>query len=308
MSCGLWLKNLGCRPIIVERDADLGGALRLNYRPNNWVLGQENIAGTTLAERFADHIRSEHVQCFLPALPINILRESAGFRVVINYFGELISFNVDAVVIAVGTRYRSSEIAETLPGILSLPSDRLIFGPHAFDDLTQFSEKSIAVVGGGDNAYEFVTIVEPFAKSLSLVMRSTPRAQQNQQYQINKLAATRRCNIYQQTSVESIAWWHSKIKLTLCTQGKRKVLDADYLVVQAGYVVNSDSILSSFDHSLVKEIQLDNDGYLIVDSFRRTSCNGIYAVGDVENRDSPSVVTALAAGAIAARAIETDFR
>lgn len=308
MSCGLWLKNLGCRPIIIERDADLGGALRLNYLRNNWVLGQENIIGTALAERFANHIRSENVPCFLAALPTKIMRERAGFRIFIDSFGELVSFDVDSVVIAVGTRYRHTEVVDTLPGLLSLPSDRLIFGPHAFDDLAQFSGKSVAVVGGGDNAYEFITIVEPFAKSLSLVMRSTPRAQQNQQDHINKLAATQRCAVFQQTSFESIEWWNGKIKLSLYTRGKRKVFYADYLVVQAGYVVNSDSILSSFDHSLVKEIQLDDDGYLIVDNFRRTSCNGIYAIGDVENRDNPSVVTALAAGAVAARTIETDFR
>jgi thioredoxin reductase (NADPH) len=55
------------------------------------------------------------------------------------------------------------------------------------------------------------------------------------------------------------------------------------------------------------QLQQQQGGYLCTDSWRRSSLAGVYAIGDIASPDLQSVVTAIADGAIAAKAIMHDL-
>ena len=57
MSCALWLHNYGLRPIIIEKEAALGGMARRNPYRNDWLLGRPGLTGRQHAEEFAQHVR-----------------------------------------------------------------------------------------------------------------------------------------------------------------------------------------------------------------------------------------------------------
>jgi thioredoxin reductase (NADPH) len=75
-------------------------------------------------------------------------------------------------------------------------------------------------------------------------------------------------------------------------------IDADHVVLLFGYRPNT-------NEAWFAELAPATDalGYLVVDGNMETSCRGVFAAGDVANPAHPSIATALASGAIAARQI-----
>jgi thioredoxin reductase len=74
-----------------------------------------------------------------------------------------------------------------------------------------------------------------------------------------------------------------------------------------GYTPNVEDIIRLFEEGGVGSIKLTQAGYIATDQYLRTSISHIYAAGDVANTIVPSVATAVAQGAIAARSLEEDL-
>ena len=75
--------------------------------------------------------------------------------------------------------------------------------------------------------------------------------------------------------------------------------DAVAVFVAIGRVPNTESL-----GDLVK---LDKDGYIVADENCKTSCSGVYAVGDCRAKDVRQLVTAAADGASAAKSLLEDL-
>ena len=83
------------------------------------------------------------------------------------------------------------------------------------------------------------------------------------------------------------------VEIRNAATGETRTMETDFLIVRIGVQPNSE---------LVKgKIELDGRGYALVDSQCRTTVPGIFAVGDVANPASPTIVTAAGMGATAAK-------
>src|SRR5437016_3435883 len=81
MSCALWLHNYGFHPVIIERDAELGGMARRSPYPDEWLLGQLDGSAREHAAKFAGHMRKLAIETWLDARPRRLFRASdGGFR------------------------------------------------------------------------------------------------------------------------------------------------------------------------------------------------------------------------------------
>ena len=78
MSCALWLHNYGLRPVLIEKEAALGGMARLSPYPNEWLLGRAGETARENADAFARHIRRTTVETWLGARPQRVWRERRG--------------------------------------------------------------------------------------------------------------------------------------------------------------------------------------------------------------------------------------
>ena len=74
--------------------------------------------------------------------------------------------------------------------------------------------------------------------------------------------------------------------------GEEFLLEVDGVFIEVGKVPNTEF--------LKLDVQLDEKGYVIVDSRQRTSVEGLFAAGDVTSGSVKQVVTAVAQGAVAA--------
>jgi thioredoxin reductase len=308
LSAALWLKNLGLDPWLLESSPRPGGMQNLNFLPNDWVLGHVGLTGPQLIDRFVAHAEQAGVVIRRGWHPTEISGRSGDFRLQLaSEQGEMQALSCAALLVATGTRYRGSEVLAQVPGFSAIPAERLVFGPYAFAELDACAGRRIVVLGGGDNAYENVRLLVERGAQVDLVLRSPPRAQQHLRTLVDQAAASGACRIHQAASLSELAWSAPGITVSLVSAQGSTTLTADRIHVLAGYEPNG-GFLDVLADDLRSPLHRDAQGYLMVDAQGRTNVPGIYAAGDICNPVFPSVVSAIAQGAQAAKTIELDFR
>ncbi len=308
MSCALWLKQLGISPHIIEREASLGGQLLSIKRINRWVLGSPHDTSAELAERYRSHISAEHIATHCNTEIIAINASASGYQLQLQTANQsAASLTVQALVIATGVRTLSPQYFAKLDGFNALTAAGFISNaPLAhLDQLAQLSGKTVAVIGGGDNAHFTVNDVAAHAACSYLLMRSTPKAQPHIRAQITDLTAQGCVIEYQHSSPIAFQRLNNRINLVFTSAADRtETITVDYIFPRIGFTPNSD-FLAAF--SAVAAVNTEHEGYLATDNGRRCSLASVYAVGDVASPVLQSVVTAIADGAIAAKTIAHDL-
>ena len=84
---------------------------------------------------------------------------------------------------------------------------------------------------------------------------------------------------------------------------KAERIEVDRIFARTGFAPNTEFLAGL---GALAGLERNGDGYLQVDACKRASLPFVYAIGDVANPDHPSVVTAIADGAVAAQAIVQD--
>ena len=305
LSAALWLHNLGFEPRVVDTGARAGGLQNLNFLANDWVLGQTGQTGPMLAQRFVDHARSAGVPLLTGIRPLQISGTAGDFRVRFDSGDEI---GCTALLIATGTRYRAEEVLANVAGIAGIAADRFAFGPYAFAELDTLAGKRVLIVGGGDNAFENARLLAPRASMTYLAVRDRPRAQQGLAAAVAAECATGRCRLLSPAVLLVAREDANGVAVTLAVAGAEQCVTVDRINVLAGYEPNTAFIGKVLPPALAVSLRFDAQRYLQVDVAGRTGVAGIYAAGDVCNPAFPSVVSAIAQGALVAKTIEMDTR
>lgn len=306
MSAALWLKRLGFSPIVIEPSTRLGGMQQLNFLRNEWVLGQVGLTGPELCAKFAEHMAAEHIPIEIGSSPLFIEAVGNCFSVTLrNGNNQTFSTGYRALVIATGQRYRAKEVLEAVPGFGRLKAGDVVYGPHAFLDMESLSGKTVLIVGCGDNAFENAYFLLKLGARVAIVCRSAPRAQTRLRDAVQTFAMG--WKLFLHARIESFAPGGDGIEVSINNGSTSETLRVQKIHVLAGYEPNTHFLEKALG-PLFGSLELDPAGYLKVDAWGRTGIPGIYAAGDVCNPDFPNVVSAIASGAKAAKAIEIDFR
>jgi thioredoxin reductase len=305
MSCALWLHNYELRPIIIEPEAALGGMARRSPYPNEGLLGRPGESGRENADAFVRHIREIGVEAWLGARPAQVRRGDDGaFRLDVascgasaSSFSGTKSLSAAAIVIATGTSFRGEEWLDRVDNARRLAErGRVHVGaPWAAEPNADLGSH-VAVIGGGDNAFDVSRMLVEKGVRVSIVMRSqAPKAQPLMVQRLCQHQSSGMARVLAQRTVRALEDVNAKVRLRLDDGND---IDADHVVVLFGYRPNS-------GESWMAELALKRDsrGYLIVDANMETSCPGAFAVGDVANPLHPCIATAIATGTMAAREI-----
>ena len=294
MSCALWLNNYGLHPVLIEQAAALGGMARRNPYPNPWLLGWPGVLAREQATAFSRHIAMAGVETRLNATPQRLVHGPDGsFALKVSASGAPKSLTCRALVIATGTEFRGDDWLDHVPNARVLTAlGRVHVGPAAVGEPGTLLGTHVAIVGGGDNAFDVAHILIERAIEVTIVMRAkTPRAQRRL---IERVRG--RADVRTGCSVEALDDAGGKVDIRLSDGARIRV---DHVVLLFGYQPNAGT-------SWLAELALKKnaDGYLIVDGNMETSCCGVFAIGDVANPTHPCVATAVASGTMAAREIQ----
>lgn len=306
LSAALWLKNLGLDPLVAESADRPGGLQNLNFLANDWVLGQQDQTGPELVGRFVAHATEAGVRLLTNCAVRRIEGRFGAFRAELSEMGAQTSLvDCSAVLLATGTRYRATEVLDQVRGIDGVSPARVLYGPWAFAHQEREAGARVLVVGGGDNAFENARLLLRRNALVIMALRSPPRAQQAL---LDAVLGHPNCTLLQPATLKALSEDLVGLTATLDTSTGVRNIALDRVHVLAGYEANSAVVADLLAPELAAAIRLDDAGYLAVDACGRTGAAGIYAAGDVCNPRFPSVVSALAQGALAAKTIELDLR
>jgi len=303
LSAALWAQQLGYAPVVIEAADEPGGTLRYNFLPNEWVLGLPGLTGTAMSAQFVTHIAERQIPLLCNHHVTRLIATPQGWRLHFPETPEPLA--AAAVILATGLRFRGPESFVDVAGIETLAPDEIAFGPYAFCHLDACRDKTVLIVGCGDNGFENAKMVLEAGGRTILLCRSTPRAQRHlreavacypdraQIYRHARLRALRR-----EGSALVATWHHGDCALD------EAAIDRLHLLL--GYTPNIEGILAALGDA-AEALHRDAEGYLVTDAWGRTALPRLYAAGDVANRDFPNVVSAIASGAKAAKAVDLDL-
>lgn len=140
-------------------------------------------------------------------------------------------------------------------------------------DLTTYQNKDVVICGGGDSAVDWALMLEPIAKSVTLIHRRPQfRALEHSVSQL-MASSVQILTPYIPTGILGKDGHLNAVEIGQNRSDQRQILPADYFIVSYGF---SSSIGN------VREWGITTQGNLIpVDTSYETNIKGIFAVGDI---------------------------
>jgi thioredoxin reductase (NADPH) len=155
-----------------------------------------------------------------------------------------------------------------------------------------FRDREIAVVGGGDTAFEEATFLTRFAKKVHLLhRRESFRASK---IMVDRARANPKIEIHLNTAVEEVLGDAKVAGLKLRDTQTDVVSEVEMegLFIAIGYKPNTDVFRDW--------LEVDEMGYLVVKDETRSQVDGVFIAGDVHDHRYRQAVTAAAEGCKAA--------
>lgn len=156
-----------------------------------------------------------------------------------------------------------------------------------------YKGKNVAVIGGGDTALEEALYLSNLCKSVTVLARSNKlRASQFMQ---NRVSKKENISITYNVDVQEILG-EDKVNGLLLKNNKNDhifIKEIDAVFIAIGHKPNSD-LFKGF-------IDLDNDGYVMTkNNSTKTNIEGVFACGDLQDRQYRQAITAAGSGCMAA--------
>jgi len=196
------------------------------------------------------------------------------------------TYEAAAVIITTGTYHRE----------LGVPGEKEFSGRGvsycALCDGAFFKGKTVMVVGGGNSAATSAQILANLASNVKLVHR---RDQLRAEEIILEDLRQRKVEFLWNTEVKEIKGDNVVKSVTIVNNktGEIKEVEVNGVFVQIGETPNSEFAKNA-------GVNVDKEGYIIVDSMQRTNIPGVYAAGDVTIHPIKQIGTAVGQAIVAA--------
>ncbi|QLB51698.1 thioredoxin-disulfide reductase [Streptococcus sanguinis] len=281
MTAALYAARSNLKVALLERGIP-GGQMNNTADIENYP-GYANISGPELAEKMFEPLENLGVEHLFGL--VEKIEDRGDFKEIVT---EDERFEAKTVIIASGANHRHLGV----PGEEDYNSRGVSY--CAVCDGAFFRDEDLLVVGGGDSAVEEAIFLTRFAKSVTIVHRRDElRAQKVLQ---DRAFANEKIRFVWDSVVESI---HGD---------ERKVTGVTFKNVKTGETSQADfgGIFIYVGLDPVSEFAADlgitdEAGWILTDHQMKTSVAGIYAVGDVRQKDLRQITTAVGDGAIASQ-------
>lgn len=281
MTAALYAARSNLKVALLERGIP-GGQMNNTADIENYP-GYANISGPELAEKMFEPLENLGVEHLFGL--VEKIEDRGDFKEIIT---EDERFEAKTVIIASGANHRHLGV----PGEEDYNSRGVSY--CAVCDGAFFRDEDLLVVGGGDSAVEEAIFLTRFAKSVTIVHRRDElRAQKVLQ---DRAFANEKIRFVWDSVVESI---HGN---------ERKVTGVTFKNVKTGETSQADfgGIFIYVGLDPVSEFAADlgitdEAGWILTDHQMKTSVAGIYAIGDVRQKDLRQITTAVGDGATASQ-------
>ena len=263
-----------------------GGQLTTTTEVENFPGYPDGVDGPSMmlelqkqAERFGTEVRIGHVT--------NILfsKEKGGQHKITSEDGKKIEAKTIIISTGASAKY------------LGIPSEQRLIGGGvsacAVCDGFFYKDQEVVVVGGGDTAAEEATYLSKICKNVTiLVRRDVMRASMAMQHRVNKASNIK---VLYETEVDEVLGEKivEGVRIINNKTGEKKEIKISGIFIAIGHSPNTEIFRG--------QLEMDKDGYLITKGkSTKTNLPGVFASGDVQDREYRQAVTAAGTGCMAA--------
>lgn len=282
LTAGIYSALAGHSALILEKYM-YGGQITLSHEVKNFP-SAKNIDGTTLAMQMMQQAKDCGVELKY--------EEVLGFNNINADIKEILTskrtIQTKTIILAMGAKARQLGILNETKFI-----GRGV-GYCATCDGSLYSGKEMAVVGGGNTAFEDVIYLSTLSPKVHLIhYKNTYSANNDLMERVHKLVKENKVEIH--TPYKTLKFngenQLENVEIQNVETGKTKTLNVSALFVAVG---------RDPEVATIKDIvKTDKYGYVITDENMCTSVKGVFACGDIRKKMLRQVVTACSDGAIA---------
>jgi Thioredoxin reductase len=281
MTASIYLKRENLNVLIIEKEMPGGQMVKTPIIEN--YPGFNKIEGSSLA--------------------LNIYNQVTALGIEVN-FEEVLEIEDKKEIKIIKTRKKEYKAKKVIiatgrtPKTLGLLNEQKLIGKGisncATCDGAFYKNKEIGVVGGGNSSITESLFLSNIVKDLTLVHRNENF--RSEKTLLEKLKSKKNVTIKTGVEIKDLKEENEKLIIFLTNNETLKV---DGLFVFIGYEPKLEFI-NKLDINI-------NNGYLVVSEEMQTSIDGIYAVGDIIDKEVYQLTTASAEAAIAAHSIKKDL-
>lgn len=284
LTSAIYSKRAGLDTLLIEKESFLGGLPLKVHSIENYPGFPDGISGAELSELMSAQIKK---------LEVEIVQEcvkevrSGKNKVVITDKNE---YECKAIIVASGTMHKK----------LNIPGEEEFFGKGisycATCDGPLFRDKTVVVVGCGNSGIQEGLFLLNYVKNIIFIeVLPHMTAEYVLQERLLRYARNDRSKVefYFEHKLKKILGnktVHSIIINNIKT-GEEKEIMADGIFIYAGLTPNTDFIKEVVD--------VDKNGFIITNEKLETSVDGIFAAGDVRQKELRQIATAIGDGALA---------
>ncbi len=283
MTAGLYAARSNLKVGIIEQGAP-GGQMNNTSEIENYP-GYDHISGPELSMNMHASLEKFNVENIYGI--VQRIEDAGAVKRVIT---EDATYEAKTIILATGAKYRTLDV----PGEEEYTSRGVSY--CAVCDGAFFRNQDLLVVGGGDSAVEEAVYLTQFAKSVTIIHRRDElRAQKILQ---DRAFANDKIKFIWDSVVKEIKGNDIKVSGVVAENvktGELSELEFGGIFIYVG--VNPVT-------SMVADLGItDESGWVITDEHMMTPVPGIFAIGDVRQKELRQIATAVGDGAIAGQGV-----
>lgn len=288
IASAIYLKRANLNVVMLDSNAPGGQINRISTIEN--YPGFSKIAGSDLAYNM--FIQTQDLGILYKYGKVIDIIDNVEFKIVKT---EKESITCKAVIIATGRKPRE----------LGLPNEKGLIGRGiswcAICDGALFKDKEVIVVGGGNSALEESLYLSNITNKVTIVHHEKEFT--GDEILSDRVIKNSKIDIYYDSEVVKLNVENNTligVEINDNSSNETKVINASGMFIYIGFE-------PSIGYTENLKVN-NNNGYIIVDDTMRTSVAGIYACGDVIEKDLYQITTAIAEGSIAATSAIKDLK
>lgn len=282
MSAGVCAARAKLKTLIIE-EALPGGEVSIAFKINNFLGFPDGILGEDLGHKMEQHLFNYDIAYANEGVEA-IQDAHAPVKKVITSFNH--TYLTRSIIIATGL----------VPKKLESPFETQFLGRgvsyFAQCDGDFYSDKDVAVIGGGNCACYAADYLSQFVNRLYLIHRS------------DQLRAVNMLKEKVQSNPKIDIMWNSQVTEAFGIDKIEKIKIQNTLTNQHTWV-DLKAIFVYIGRIPPQQIEkfgvgVDEDGFILTDEYMKTTTPGIYAAGDIRSKQIRQIATAVSDGMIAA--------
>ena len=285
-TASVYAARANLNPVLIAGN-EVGGQLTTTTEVENWPGDSDDLQGPDLMERMKTHAEKYNVRIIYDHIKSTDLSSTP-----IRLIGERDSYESKSLIIATGASAK----------YLGLESEKKYLGRGvsacATCDGFFFKDQQVAVVGGGNTAFEEALYLSNICSKVFLIhRRSSFRAEKILQNRVFKKVEEDKIELILDSTLKDIQGDNAVSKIIVeNNDGKETEINLEGVFIAIGHTPNTTIFNNQLDMK---------DGYIITQSgfhigSTATSVPGVFAAGDVADFNYRQAITSAGFGCMAA--------